>query len=199
MSRSRAIDDATAVFSAALERVDPRRMMEGAVELDGNHLGFRAGTESLELDLRDFDRILAFGAGKASARMALGLEAILGGKLSGGIVVVKTGHVENLSRITLLEAAHPVPDESSVAAARALLGLGRDADERTLFIGLTSGGGFFAPVRAASRPEPRGQALDHPPPAGMRRPDPGDQLRPQAPLRHQGRGGSPRLWRPPPW
>lgn len=141
MSRSRAIDDATSIFSAALERVDPRRMVERAVELDGDRLGFRTGTESLALDLGDFDRIVAFGAGKASAPMALALEGLLAGRLSGGIVVVKTGHVEDLSRITLLEAAHPVPDESSVAAAQALLGLGREADARTLFIGLTSGGG----------------------------------------------------------
>lgn len=129
------------IFSAALERVDPLRMMERVVQLDGDLLRVETETETQEFDLRRFGRIIAFGAGKASARMALGLEAILGGRLSGGAVVTKTGHVERLSRIELIEASHPVPDGTSAAAAEALLKLGREADGRTLFIGLTSGGG----------------------------------------------------------
>ena len=141
MALSGPLDDARSIFSAALEQVDPMRMMARTLALEGDRLRIRTATASLDLDLRDFDRILAFGAGKASARMALGLEALLGGCLSGGIVVVKAGHGEPLSRITLLEAAHPVPDASSQAAAEALLALGRDADARTLLLGLTSGGG----------------------------------------------------------
>jgi glycerate 2-kinase len=133
--------DARTIFFAALERVDPLRMMERVFRLEQDRLSIETETEHREFALRDFDRILAFGAGKASARMALGLENLLGDRLSGGVVAVKTGHVEKLTRIHLLEASHPVPDETSIAAATALLELGRGADERTLFIGLTSGGG----------------------------------------------------------
>jgi len=133
--------DARTIFSAALERVDPVHMLARTVRLRGERLCIETETETREFDLTTFDRIVAFGAGKASARMALGLEAILGDRLHRGVVVVKTGHVERLSRIELLEASHPVPDGSSVAAAQALLALGGEADERTLFLGLTSGGG----------------------------------------------------------
>jgi len=116
-------------------------MLTRVLRLEGEHLQIATETETLTLDLRTFDRILVFGAGKASARMALGLEALLGDRLAGGVVVVKTGHGESLARIRLLEASHPVPDATSIEAAKALLALGDRADERTLFLGLTSGGG----------------------------------------------------------
>jgi len=133
--------DARTIFSASLERVDPVRMMARVLRLTGDLLRIETGAETRTIDLRAFDRIIAFGAGKASARMALGLEACLGDRLTGGVVVVKTGHGESLARTRLLEASHPVPDATSIAAAEALLALGQQADERTLFIGLTSGGG----------------------------------------------------------
>ena len=135
------VKDACSIFSAALERVDPLAMMKRVVRLEGDTLRIETETEARAFDLRNFDRILAFGAGKASARMALGLEAILGERLAGGVVVVKTGHGERLARIQLLEASHPVPDASSLTAAKALLSLGQGTDVRTLFLGLTSGGG----------------------------------------------------------
>ncbi|MCX7023444.1 MAG: DUF4147 domain-containing protein [Spirochaetes bacterium] len=146
--------DAQAIFRAGLSRVDPVPMILEAITADGDILRVRTELESLDIDLGIFDRIVAFGAGKASARMALGLEAALGDRLSGGLVVVKAGHAESLSRIRLAEASHPVPDGSSVDAARALLALGKDADERTLAIGLTSGGGSALLCAPAISPEP---------------------------------------------
>jgi hydroxypyruvate reductase len=93
------------------------------------------------IDLEGFDRIVVFGAGKASARMALGLESVLGNRIDGGLVVVKDGYSEKLHRIDLVEASHPVPDHRSMAAAERILDLARSGDEKTLFIGLLSGGG----------------------------------------------------------
>ena len=154
MPTSKAMADARTIFSAALARVDPLAMMQRVLTLSGDCLRIGTETEVREFDLRGFDRIVAFGAGKASARMALGLEAILGDRLAGGVVAVKTGYVEQLARIRLLEAAHPVPDATSFAAAKALLDLGQAADEHTLFIGLTSGGGsalLCAPVAGLFR------------------------------------------------
>lgn len=105
----------------------------------------RAGGEPLCYDLSAVDRVLAVGMGKASARMALGLERALGERLEGGVIAVKEGHGERLERLRLLEAGHPVPDERSERAAAALLGLGasleRPLSERDLVIVLVSGGG----------------------------------------------------------
>jgi hydroxypyruvate reductase len=134
-------EDARTILAAALERVDPLPMMESILRLEDDRLQIKTETEDRAFNLRDFDRIVAFGAGKASARMALGLERVLGDRLAGGVIAVKAGQAEPLTRIELLKAAHPVPDATSIDAAKALLGLGRRTDERTLCIGLTSGGG----------------------------------------------------------
>jgi len=155
--------DAEAIFRAAVTRVDPAPMIEGAIriELDsGTGAGSRGGTlvissgmEETRYDLGSIDRIFAAGMGKATARMAAGLERALGERLSGGIVAVKEGHIEKLGCIRLMESAHPVPDERSVFAASAMLdlgtALGTRLTERDLVIVLVSGGGssiLCAPV-----------------------------------------------------
>ncbi len=140
----KAYADAESIFRAGLFRVDPASMIASTVSVEpAPHpvLVVRTEIQEERVDLSRFDRIVVTGMGKASARMALGLESVLGDRISGGVVAVKTGHVETLARITLVEAAHPVPDESSVAAARAVLGVCGSPDERTLVIVLISGGG----------------------------------------------------------
>lgn len=138
-------DDAIAVFKAAVRRVDPEAMIENAVKAEGKELVVGTGLEEARYDLSRFDRIFATGMGKASARMARGLEKALGERLSGGLVAVKEGHGAELGRIGLIEAGHPVPDSRSIAAATAILGLGAalgtELTERDLVVVLVSGGG----------------------------------------------------------
>jgi glycerate 2-kinase len=85
-------------------------------------------------------RTLVIGAGKASAEMARVLEQHWPGELS-GLVVTRYGYAVPCERIEIVEAAHPVPDEAGLAAARRILGLvaGLTADD--LVICLISGGG----------------------------------------------------------
>ena len=85
-------------------------------------------------------RTLVIGAGKASAEMARVLEQHWAGELS-GLVVTRYGYAVPCERIEIVEAAHPVPDEAGLAAARRILGLvaGLSADD--LVICLISGGG----------------------------------------------------------
>ena len=93
-------------------------------------------------------RTVVIGAGKASAAMARALQAHWpADKPLSGVVITRHGHVPPLQyggepdRITLLEAAHPVPDDAGLRATQqlitALLGLGPD----DLVIALMSGGG----------------------------------------------------------
>ncbi len=133
--------DATEIFAAGVARVDPRPMVRDALRLEGPVLTVEAGGRAAAWDLRRFDRILVLGFGKAGARMARGAEEALGDRLSGGVVAVKRGHAEPCSTVRILEASHPVPDESSVRAARAVMEAARGADERTLVLVLVSGGG----------------------------------------------------------
>jgi glycerate 2-kinase len=133
--------DAEAIFRAGVLRVDPRPMVREAVSLEGPLLTIQADGKSQTWNLSGYDRVLVLGFGKASARMALGLEDALGNRINGGLIAVKHGHGELLGFMELIEASHPVPDESSALAARRILALAKEADERTLVIILVSGGG----------------------------------------------------------
>ncbi|WP_300159364.1 glycerate kinase [Solidesulfovibrio sp.] len=149
-----AVADAEAIFRAGLDRVDPLAMMARVLSLSGDILRVSTETECHEYDLSRFRRIFALGAGKASARMALGLERLLGERLTGGVVAVKEGYLEKLSRVRLLEAAHPVPDARSAAAAKAVLELAVEAGPDDLVIVLVSGGGsaiLAAPIDLPGR------------------------------------------------
>lgn len=65
-------------------------------------------------------RLVVIGAGKASAAMARAVEDHWPGALS-GVVVTRYGYGVPYRRIEIIEAAHPVPDSASIAAARRIL------------------------------------------------------------------------------
>ena len=129
------------IFTAALRRVDPYQMMIDHIDRKDSRLIIRLEGSETVVDLDDYRRVIVIGAGKAGAPMARALETILGDRIETGLVVVKTGHAEPLSVVEIVEAAHPVPDENGVAAARRILDLARSADETTLVIPVISGGG----------------------------------------------------------
>lgn len=85
-------------------------------------------------------RTIVIGAGKASAEMARVLEAHWPGPLD-GLVVTRYGYAVPCARIEIVEAAHPVPDEAGLRAARRMLDLVRGLSPDDLVICLISGGG----------------------------------------------------------
>ncbi len=85
-------------------------------------------------------RTIVIGAGKASAAMAQALEQSWQGPLS-GLVVTRYGHATPCASIEIVEAAHPVPDEKSRAAAGRILSLVQGLTADDLVIALISGGG----------------------------------------------------------
>lgn len=88
-------------------------------------------------------RTVVIGMGKAGAAMAQALEQHWPGdkaKLT-GVVVVPYGSMLPTQHITLIEAAHPVPDANSQAAAQQLLAAVQDLTADDLVICLISGGG----------------------------------------------------------
>ncbi len=149
----KALQDAGAIFRAALERVDPLAMIGRCLSIEAGRLLVRTEYDQAEFALCDYDRIVVAGMGKAAARMALGVERALGDSVAGGLIAVKEGCTEPLSRLPLVEAGHPLPDDRSVRAAAGLLALGRDSGERTLALVLISGGGsavVCAPAQGVS-------------------------------------------------
>ncbi|MBC7236191.1 MAG: DUF4147 domain-containing protein [Chloroflexi bacterium] len=92
------------------------------------------------IDLRQVDRILIIGAGKAVQRQAKALEDLLGDRLTAGAITIKKGEPIELERITVTEAAHPVPDEQSVLGAERIIRLIEGLTERDLVFTLFSDG-----------------------------------------------------------
>lgn len=85
-------------------------------------------------------RTIIIGAGKAASQMAAAVERVWNGPLA-GLVITGKGQGLRCQRIEVLEASHPIPDESGLAATSRVLdrvqGLSRD----DLVLALISGGG----------------------------------------------------------
>lgn len=85
-------------------------------------------------------KLIVLGAGKAAGAMAAAVEAAFPGPLQ-GVVATPYGHGAPCGRITVLEAAHPTPDEAGRVAARRILAAADAAGPDDLVLCLLSGGG----------------------------------------------------------
>lgn len=85
-------------------------------------------------------RTVVIGAGKASAAMAHVAEQHLQGPIN-GCVVTRYGHAVDCEHIEIIEAAHPVPDQAGIQAARQILDMVGNLTADDLVIALISGGG----------------------------------------------------------
>lgn len=84
------------------------------------------------------DQIIAIG--KAAAAMVQGAHEVFGSDIP-ALVVTKYGHADRLPHsCELIEAAHPVPDENTLAAGQALFRRVRSMDHGTHLLVLVSGG-----------------------------------------------------------
>ncbi|KIX15594.1 glycerate kinase type-2 family protein [Dethiosulfatarculus sandiegensis] len=138
MSKKDLRKDAKMILDSALEAVNPYNAVKKAIQLNGSILK----VQDREIDLDNFDRIVAVGAGKAGAPMASALEDILGDRLKRGLVVVKDGHLSPTRLIKVTEASHPVPDARGVEAGNRIAELLTEyAGPNTLVFSLISGGG----------------------------------------------------------
>jgi glycerate-2-kinase len=122
--------------SVGVAACHPGRATEGAVALDGTNLLVDGTPHHLapEADL------VVLGAGKASLAIAKALDAVLGDRLNGGVVVVPPGHEERLTHIEVLVSDHPLPSARSAAAAQRLLERARRAEEGDIVLACFSGG-----------------------------------------------------------
>ncbi|RLB60508.1 MAG: glycerate kinase [Deltaproteobacteria bacterium] len=125
------------IFQAGLQAVDPGAAIMRFCQLNGEMLT----VDGRAYDLKQFEKIFVIGAGKAGASMAKAIEDLLGERISVGLINVKYGHVEQLAKIRIQEAGHPVPDENGITGAQEIYKLASSADTKTLVICLLSGGG----------------------------------------------------------
>ena len=110
------------LFSAAVSAADPEKVL--AANLPGKPKG----------------RTVVIGAGKGAAQMARAFERLWDAPLT-GVVVTRYGYAVSCERIEILEAAHPVPDDSGLLASGRLMAAVRGLTEDDLVVALVCGGG----------------------------------------------------------
>lgn len=137
------------LVGAALEAADPVKAITKTVKVKQGVLW--VGTHRYAL--KNFDRGVCVGAGKASGRMAQALEKQLGAFLTTGLVVVKDGQGCWTKKVEIREAGHPLPDQRGERAVRELLRLVGSLTADDLLMVLISGGASSllpAPVSGVS-------------------------------------------------
>ena len=126
-------------IEAGFDAADPATALSRKVAIAGGTLV----ADDLRIDLGRFREVLVIGAGKASAKMAEALHALLGSRITGGLVVVPEGLPTpgRAGPIEFVPAAHPLPAERGHAAVRRMLALVERPRETTLVLCAISGGG----------------------------------------------------------
>ena len=119
------------LFHAAVAAADPARVL------------------AANLPQRPKGKTVVIGAGKGAAQLAQVFERLWGGPLSGA-VVTRYGYGAPCERIKVLEASHPLPDESGLRASQRLMQEVSGLTEDDLVVALICGGGSaLLPMPAA--------------------------------------------------
>jgi glycerate 2-kinase len=121
--------------------MDPRRLL-----LDSFHAAVGAADPlrivAAHLPAPPRGRTLVVGAGKAAASMARAVELAWPAEAPlFGQVITRYAHGMPTTRLTVVEAGHPVPDEAGEAAAERILAQAAELGEDDLLLALVSGGG----------------------------------------------------------
>ncbi len=112
----------TRLFEAAVTAADPKAALARA------------------LPDRPRGRTVVIGAGKGAAQMGAAFEELWDGPIE-GVLVTRYGYATPCRSLTVLEAAHPVPDAAGLEAARALMGAVSGLGPDDLVVALVCGGG----------------------------------------------------------
>ncbi len=126
------------IFRQTLAAIDIPATMRRKLSREGSQICANGAT----LDLASFERICAVAIGKASVAMTCGLAELLSPAFQADGIVVAPSVAKNVpSGFQTIVAGHPVPNESSFSAGRAILDFLATTNERTLIFFLLSGGG----------------------------------------------------------
>ncbi|ELY90478.1 glycerate kinase type-2 family protein [Natrinema altunense] len=135
LAASEAREIALECVEAGIEAGHPRTVVHDTVALEGETLRIADAT----YDLREYDALVVLGGGNAAAHVAVALEAILGDRIDGGIVV--TDDPVETERVTVRVGDHPIPSTRGVDAADDVLAAAAAADGDTLVLAAITGGG----------------------------------------------------------
>jgi glycerate 2-kinase len=126
------------IFSQTLSAIDIGERLRAKLDRSGS----RIQCGEIEIDLARYSRIRVVAFGKASYAMAEGLASVCGPESPlAGILVGPAAPPRPLAGFKDFVSGHPVPNEQSFAAARAILKMLGECGEDTLVFFLLSGGG----------------------------------------------------------
>jgi hydroxypyruvate reductase len=128
------------IFRRTLAAIDIPSAMRRKLDRTGSCIYFAPQERDPLCDLREYERICAVAVGKA----AVGLEELLWPDFRAEGILVAPPAPEGIDApegFRVIVGGHPIPDEGSLQAGRAVLDLLAAADERTLVFFLLSGGG----------------------------------------------------------
>ncbi len=121
----------------ALRNLNSYQVIKKHLKRKGNRLSF--GKNNWDLSTKK--NIYVVGGGKAANAMARAVDEILADRITAGIVAVKDLEPgDQLNRIELVAAGHPLPDENSLNVSQRMLEIVEQATADDLFIGIISGG-----------------------------------------------------------
>jgi glycerate-2-kinase len=124
------------IAEAGYTAIETAKVIQKSISLLGDDLTIQGKT----YNLREYEHIYVLGVGKCAVDSALELEAILGERISEGVVVdVRT--TTELSNIQSFQGSHPYPSEENVLYTSKLLALAEKATAHDLVLIIVSGGG----------------------------------------------------------
>ncbi len=132
-NHSIAVIAALKIVEAAVRTVNCYDLIINTLQYDGKSLKLFGD----KLDLNG--RVFVVGGGKASYEMALALYELLGSRIASGVVASQRPSTQ-IGPISVLNSSHPLPDERSVLAARAVTDLASVVEINDLVFALVTGG-----------------------------------------------------------
>ncbi|MBN2157607.1 MAG: DUF4147 domain-containing protein [Candidatus Lokiarchaeota archaeon] len=150
-------EDLLKAFIQGLQAVMPDRLIENSVFVNGTELKIssRLTTQSIRYDLLRYSKILIIGGGKATAGLVKAVLTKVGNILPcygsinipkgqeelWGEHIVYTSDSGIHSKIDIVYASHPIPDEDGIKGTKRIMKLASSADLDTLVLVIISGGG----------------------------------------------------------
>lgn len=122
------------VFTDALDSVLPGNLVRDTLKYEAGVLTI----EEKAYPLGDYREVHLFGSGKASIETARAVKAVLGDRVTGGLVV--SNYAAELDGIGVFESSHPVLTEKSIQAAEMLMEKLAALSAEDFFIYVLSGG-----------------------------------------------------------